>query len=186
MRRHESYSTEIERERANTRRAIHARRLARLLPAFSKRHRIPLAQLEAVAVRSFSLCAICLGPMPTPRLYHVENYPIAFLCGRCFAAIDKTGGMLHLLHKHRRFNTGYRKNRGRLSRFIDLHSNLPDEVRFDVIEERERLALLAEDQPIGDPDVEDNVVSFPVEAARRLREQKVSDGEREPGHDPDE
>lgn len=146
------------REEADTRRAIHAQRLARLLPALAKRHGIALAQLEALAVRAHSSCAICVSPMPTPRLYHVEKFPIAFLCGRCFVAIEKTGGMLHKLGKHRRFNTDYRVNRGRITRFIALHANLPDDLRLDLIEERRRIELLEEDQSIVVDDlvIEDN------------------------------
>lgn len=102
------------------------------------------------------MCALCVGPMPTPRLYHVERFPIAFLCGHCFAAIEKTGGMLHKLRKHWRFNVDHTRNRGRLNRFVELHSNLPDDLRFDLIEEKQRIELLLEDQLIDDLLIEDN------------------------------
>ncbi len=124
--------------------------------------------------------------MPTPRLYHVERFAIALLCGYCFSAVEKTGGMLHKLRKHNRFRTDLIRTRGRLSRFINLHSTLPDDDRFDLIEERLRIELLTEDQPVHDPFVEENVLSLPTETLGDLREHEIACSEREPGDDADD
>lgn len=105
-----------------TRNAIHAASLKRRLPSFAEHRGLDVNELTDLADRQLYLCALCIGPVATPRLYYVDGKLRAIICGRCEAAIDKLDGHLFYLSKHRRFNTDYVKNRGRLARFITLHS----------------------------------------------------------------
>ena len=176
-----------EGSRAAERRAIHANRVRRLIPALATQFRIDVGTLQDLAEHSLFLCAICIGPMPTPQLYRRGGEPRGLLCGRCYAAIEKCGDTLHLVGEHSRFRTDLIRTRARLGRYMRLSGNLSPEAEQRIAHEEKRayVELLEEDQ-LRDPLVEDNVISFPVEATRRLVEQEVSDGEREAGHDPDE
>jgi len=122
-------------EREHTRRAIHASRLRRLLPRLAARLGLDESCAFEVAERTFFLCATCLGPMPSPRVYLVDGQLRGFLCGRCEAAIEACDADLERLRHHWRFTPERAVNRHRLARFIDLHS-LPAEASRDLPEEQ--------------------------------------------------
>lgn len=122
-----------------TKLAIHAARLKRILPAFAKRYGWDPEVLLDAASRVMFHCAVCVGPVKAPHVYTVDGLVRAVLCHCCFKAIDDAGGDARKLRRHRRFNTDYRKNRGRLARIILIHSSeawlLPTETVRQLVED---------------------------------------------------
>lgn len=115
----------LERELANTQRAIHASALRRALPKWARRLAVDVNQLTDVAERSFCLCATCLGPIKTPNLYYVEGQLRALLCTPCSSAIERTNGDLVVLRRTGRFDARYRQRRSRIGRLVALHESPP-------------------------------------------------------------
>ena len=109
-------------DREHTRRAILAVRLQRTLAAFARRHGHNPEQLCKLAERVWYLCPICARGIPIPHVYSVGGEPRAVMCGRCFVAITKVDGDFTKLRRHWRFNHDQIRNRGRLGRLIDLHT----------------------------------------------------------------
>lgn len=109
-------------ELANTRRSIHASAFRRALPTWAKRLGVDVNQLTDAAERSFCLCATCLGPIKTPRLYFVEGELRGVLCAACDNAVEKTEGDLVALTRTKRFGKHTRVTRARIGRLVALHA----------------------------------------------------------------
>jgi hypothetical protein len=120
--------------------AIHAARLKRILPAFAKRHGHNIRAVMDVADRAMFHCPICVGPVREPNIYIVDGEIRGVLCYLCFKAIEAVDGDARRLRRHYRFNTDYRKNRGRLGRVILLHTSgswlLPTETMRELVEQQ--------------------------------------------------